>query len=167
MWKKGKGGEFIMNKEQLDDIEEKLKKLPMIEIEYLRDWLMNHYPIIGMAHDIGTIIITIDGVDAEYNDINKLLLNIHDHSQWEIDEELYLEDERNGCFKIIQIENGVDALTDKEREYFWDLLEKRYPDYWESKVFYQCIHGTSDIKGHPTVDDILSILEHIKSLNLS
>ena len=156
-----------MNKEQLDDIEEKLKKLSMIEIAYFREWLMNNYPILGMNYNIGTIINTIDGVGAEHDDINKLLGNIHDHSKWEISEEIFLEDERNGYFKIIQVDEGVDALTDKEREYFWNLLEKRYPDYWESNVFLQCTHGTSGIKGHPTVDDILAILEHIKSLNLS
>jgi hypothetical protein len=151
-----------MKIEQIDEIEKRLETLPRIELEYFRNWLMNHYPILALAHDIGTIISTMDDVGAEYNEIDDLLKTIKDHSKWEIEESYFLEEERNGYYKMIELEIEVDKLTKKEYEHLIELLNKYFPGYVDSPSFRNYVIGSSRKEGDPTVDDIFNLLEKIE-----
>jgi predicted RNA-binding Zn-ribbon protein involved in translation (DUF1610 family) len=80
-----------MEDKQYNDIEERVFKLTQVELAYFRNWLMNHYPILGLDFDVYTILSTMDGVEANYEDVDNLLKDIHDHSKWEIDESKILK----------------------------------------------------------------------------
>jgi len=152
-----------MNEEQLDEIESKLKKLSRIELEYFRDWLMNHYDIFGMDHDIATILMTIDGVGAEYEDINNLLINIGDHNKWEIEESVYLEEERSGYYTILEAQELMENLSQNEYVLFVKTLHEKYPIYGKENItgFFQ-INNTFGQKDFATWEEALLILKEIK-----
>jgi len=153
-----------MDQEQIINIEDKLKKLSRIELEYFRNWLMEHYPIYAMAHDIDTIIMTIDGVGAEYEDINNLLLNINDHSKWEIEEAYFLEEEKSGYYVIIEAQELMENLSENEYEKFIDILKEKYPIYEKEKIFdfYQ-INNTFGKDNFPKWEEVLTMLKEIKT----
>jgi len=152
-----------MNKEQLDEIESKLKKLSRIELEYFRDWLMDHYPIMGMDHDIDTIIMTMDGVGVEYKDINNLLLNINDHSKWEIEESYYLEEEKSGYYLILEVQELMENLSDNEYELFMKALIEKYPIYEKENIDrLDIINNTFDKNNYAKWEEALVILKEIK-----
>jgi hypothetical protein len=65
---------------------------------------MDHYPILGMDHDIKTIIRTMDSVGAEYIDI----INILDHSKWEIEESYFLKEEKSGYYNILDAQEFIE-----------------------------------------------------------
>ena len=46
-----------------------LKKLTRIELEYFRSWLMEHYDIFALEHNIASYISIIEEVNAEHKDI--------------------------------------------------------------------------------------------------
>jgi len=156
---------------QLDDIANRLEELTRIELEYFRDWLMNHYPIFAMAHDIGTIIQTIEGVGADYDEIDSMLKDINDHSKWEIEESVYIEEEKSGYYQQIELDIELDNLEENEWAYIEELLEKRHPGYIGSsnKNLYYRLSDTSGEDGEPTVEEVLEIIkearEHCKSKN--
>jgi hypothetical protein len=85
--------------QEMTKIENSLKALAKIELLYFRDLLMNEYPIYAMGYDIGTIMHTIDGVGATFEEVNKLLENITDHTQWKIPESEYIRDIENGILE--------------------------------------------------------------------
>jgi hypothetical protein len=152
-----------MNKEQLDEIESKLKTLSRIELEYFRDWLMDHYPIMGMDHDIDTIIMTMDGVGAEYKDINNLLLNINDHSKWEIEESYYLEEEKSGYYIILEVQELMENLSDNEYELFIKALKEKYPIYEKENITrLDIINNTFGKNNYAKWEEALVVLKEIK-----
>ena len=75
-----------MEQEQLDNIKERLKNMTRIELAYTRNWLMDHYSILAMEHNVKAIVSIIDDVDANFDDIVNFLDNIKDHRKWEIEE---------------------------------------------------------------------------------
>ena len=155
--------EGIMEQEKLNEVEKRLEKLTRIELEYFRDWLMNHYPIYGMDHDIGTIIGTMDGVGAKYEEIDSMLRTISDHSKWEIEESVYKEEEESGYYRMIELEIELDNLSKNEWVYFEDILEKRYPGYVGSTNYYIYVKGTSGGEGEPTVEEVFEVIKEVKN----
>ena len=152
-----------MDKEQIDEIEIKMKKLSRIELEYFRDWLMDHYDILGMDHDIDTILMTMDGVGAEYKEINNLLININDHSKWEIEESYYLEEEKRGYYTIIETQELMENLSESEYELFEKTLKEKYPIYVKEKIDnYLQINNTFGKDNFPKWEEALVILKEIK-----
>jgi hypothetical protein len=75
-----------------------------------------------MAHDIDTIIMTIDGVEAKSRKLKKFLNGIHDHKNWIVEESGYLE-YLDGCNDI---ENKLKNLNILERMYFKDWLSENF-----------------------------------------
>jgi hypothetical protein len=155
-----------MEKSQLNEIEKRLNKLTRIELEYFRNWLMEHYPILGMDHDIKTIIRTMDGVDAEYIDIENMLNNIYDHSKWEIEESYFLEEEKSGYYNILDAQELMENLSEKEFDYFVNILKDKFPIYNEIKsIDYYSLNNTFGNEGFPNWNEILVILKDIKDKN--
>ena len=153
-----------MKKYQLDEIETILKKLTRIEFAYFRDWLMAHYPIMALAHNIDVIIETIDGVGAEYNDVINILNNIGDHSKWEIEESIYIEEENDGTYFIYDVQEILENFSEKERKFFEQILRKKYPIYKNKKeldwYFTTYSFGETD---YPSWKEAFSMLKEIKS----
>jgi hypothetical protein len=149
--------------QKLDDIESKLKKLSRIELEYFRNWLMNHYPIYAMGHDIGTIMMTIDGVGVEYEEIDDLLNNINDHSKWEIEESYFLEEEKSGYYTLLEAQELMENLSGEECEIFINTLKEKFPIYEKDEIVntYQA-NDSFGKDGYPTWEEALAILKEIK-----
>jgi len=82
----------------MNEIENKLEKLTKTELLCFRHLLMDDYPIYSMGYDIGTIMHTIDGVGATFDEINKLLEIVKDHTKWQIPESVYIKDIENGVY---------------------------------------------------------------------
>ena len=152
-----------MKKNQLEEIEAKLKTLSRIELAYFRDWLINHYPILGMEHNIEVIIDTIDGVGAEYDDIINMLKNIADHSKWEIEESIYIEEENDGTYFVYDVQEILEDFSVNEREHFEQILRKKYPIYKNKKeldwYFTSYSFGEND---YPSWKEAFAILKEMK-----
>jgi len=156
-----------MNHEQFCSVEDKLSKLPLMELDYFRNWLMIHYPVLAMDYDINTIMRTVDGVDADYEAVNNLLENIKDHSKWEIEEENFLKLEKRGYYDTIEAALLFENLSKNEYEKFISILNEKYPIYKKEKIVDKNkIYNSFDENGFPKWIDVLVILKEIKSLNI-
>jgi hypothetical protein len=155
-----------MERNQLNEIEKRLEKLTRIELEYFRNWLMDHYPILGMAHDIGTIIDTMDGVGSEYKDVDNMLNHIHDHNQWEIEESYFVEEEKSGYYIILDTQEIMENLSVKSWNIFVNILIEKYPIYNTIKsVDLFSINDSLGKDGFPKWIEIFEMLKNIKLLN--
>ena len=101
-----------------------LKKLIRIELEYFRSWLMNHYDIFALEHNIAAYIDIIEEVDAKHKDIINFLKKIHDHSEWEIDEKEFIEEDNYPTWD--------EALIILKKVESWEMnIDELLSDYYE------------------------------------
>ena len=152
-----------MEQEQLNDIKEKLLKLSRIELAYTRDWLMEHYSIFAMEHSVKAIVSIIYDVNAKYNDILNFINNIKDRSKLEIEESLFIEDEKNGSYYEWDAEEFINDLSIKEWGIFFNLLKDKYPKYKKMKELnYYEINNSFGKSGYASWEQAFYILMGIK-----
>jgi len=153
-----------MKQEEIDEIEKILEPLSIMEIDYFRNWLMEKYPIYAMDHAICTILDTMDGVGAEYNDVMNILKNIKDQSKWELDISYFIENEKSGYYRIIEAQQIIDKLTEIDFENFKSYLREKYPIYNTIKYidYYETYNNTFGQDNYPKWDEIYEIVKYEK-----
>ena len=147
-----------MNQNQLEKIEDKLRTLSIMELDYFRNWLMNNYPIYGMAHDVEAIMFTVEGVEVKYKDAKKILDNIKDQSKWVLDVSYFLENEKNGYYRTIEAEQITDNFSEFELINFINYLKEKYPIYNKKEIDYRFIHNSFGKKNYPKWVEIREII---------
>ena len=145
-----------------------LKKLSRIELEYFRNWLMNHYDIFALEHNITSYIDIIDEVDAEHKDIINFLKKIHDHSKWEIDEKEFIDEENSGYYVILDVQESMENLSPIEYERFTRILLEMYPAYKDmNDLDFFKINNSFGEENYPTWDEALKILKKVESWEMN
>ena len=152
-----------MKRKHFEEIEDKLNTLSTMELDYFRNWLMDNYPIYGMAHDVDTIMMTMEGVDAKFCDVKKILDNIKDQSKWVLDVSYFLENEKNGYYRTIETQQKMDNLSKIDFEKFINYLKEKYPIYNKEKdLDYIFIHNSFGEENYPKWDEICEIINNEK-----
>ena len=112
-----------------------LKKLSRIELEYFRNWLMIHYDIFALKHNITAYIDIIEEVDTKHKDIINFLKTIHEHPKWEIDESIFNKEEKSGYYIILDVQESMENLSPIEYKRFTRILLEKYPAYKDKKYY--------------------------------
>ena len=124
---------------------------------------MNNYGIYAMGHSIKAILRILE-FGIKFDDVIKFLDNIFDHSSWEIDESLFIEDEKSGSYFIWDAQDLMDDLSESEWDYFVEFLKKKFSKYNEMKEL--DFHSINDSFGEPefpTWEEAYNILNKIKA----
>jgi len=150
-----------MKKEQLEEIEKFLNTLSIMEIDYFRNWLMDNYDILALNHDVDTIIETMDGVEANYKDSKRILDNIKNLSKWELDTSYFIENEKNGYYRIIEAKQIINKLSKTDFNIFLNYIKEKYPIYNnEEYEDYFLISNSFGEENFPEWDEIYGILKN-------
>jgi len=150
-----------MKQEQYDEIENILNTLSLMEIDYLRNWLMDIYPIYEMDHDVDTIIMIMEDFDVKYNDVKKILDNIKDQKKWVLDVSYFIENEKKGYYRVIEAQQIIDHLSEKDFDKYLNYLKEKYPIYKEEKYSdYILINNSFGNDNHPKWDEIYNIVKN-------
>jgi len=158
-------GNKMKEKTQLE-IENILKKLARMELEYFRNWLMNHYEIFALGHSIEILIDIIDELEIEHKDIIDFLKTITDHSKWEIDESEFIEEEKSGCYTIWDTQELLEKLSEKESERFINILKEKYPVYNNiDNLTYFELEDSFGKENYPSWEEAFVILKKCNSSN--
>jgi len=150
-----------MELEQLNEIRKRLKNLSIMEIDYFRNWLMDKYPIYAMSHDIYTIIDTMEGVKAGYNDVMNILNNINDKNKWVLDVSYFINNENNGYYRIVEAQQIIDKLSKNNFLKYLNYLKDKYPIYkTKEELDYVSINNSFGEENYPKWDEIYEIVKY-------
>ena len=164
-----------LNQKEYDEIENNVESFTGIEKRYFRYLTtkycsingkpLSEYRIINiLGHDEITTMTIVRDLDNNFDCLMELVKKTKDHTQWEIDEEYYLQQEAKDeaedmeqSKNMDEIENKLRNLTKTELLCFRDLLMNNYPIYAMAYDIETIMHTIDGVGG--TIEEINELLE--------